>query len=332
MKGPIAVTGATGFLGGALVRRLSSEGVSSIAIGRDAQRGEALAALPHVTFVRAELSDSRDAARALHGAHAVVHSAALSAPWGRASDFERANVRATENVIEASERHCVSRFVYVSSPAVYFDFNAREGIRERDPLPATQVNDYARTKLIGERLTHAAHDRGLASVILRPRAIYGPGDTSILPRVVMALQRGYFPLIDGGRARIDLTYIDDATEALMCALQHDEALGRTFNVTSGDPQPLREIIDALADGIGVGRATREVSFERAMRLAGALEFLHRVSGTRREPRITKYTLGLLARTMTLDLSQARERLGYVPKITMREGLARWLKHREGSTA
>jgi nucleoside-diphosphate-sugar epimerase len=327
MKGTVAVTGATGFLGGALVHRMSKEGVKVIAVGREVQRGSALAALPNVIFRRADLSDVREAEYALSGASLVVHSAALSSPWGRVEDFERANVRATENVIQAAERNRTTRFVYVSSPAVYFDFRARENIGEEDPLPRVQVNDYARTKLEGERLTRAAHARGLPSVILRPRAIYGPGDTSILPRVVTALERGYFPLIDGGNARIDLTYIDDAVEALVCALHRGDALGGTFNITSADPQPLREIVDALADGIGAKRATRQVPFERAMRVAGALEFLHRISGTKREPRVTKYTLGLLAKTMTLDLHAARTHLGYVPKVSMREGLARWLQSR-----
>jgi nucleoside-diphosphate-sugar epimerase len=327
MKGTVAVTGATGFLGGALVHRMSKEGVKVIAVGREVQRGSALAALPNVIFRRADLSDVREAEYALSGASLVVHSAALSSPWGRVEDFERANVRATENVIQAAERNRATRFVYVSSPAVYFDFRARENIREDEPLPRVQVNDYARTKLEGECLTRAAHARGLPSVILRPRAIYGPGDTSILPRVVTALERGYFPLIDGGNARIDLTYIDDAVEALVCALHRGGALGGTFNITSADPQPLREIVDALADGIGAKRATRQVPFERAMRVAGALEFLHRISGTKREPRVTKYTLGLLAKTMTLDLHAARTHLGYVPKVSMREGLARWLQSR-----
>ncbi len=327
MSGRVVVTGATGFLGGALVRRLASEAREVVAVGRDAQRGAALAKLAHVRFERAELSDAGEAERALRGADDVVHSAALSSPWGRAADFEKANVRATENVLRAAERGGARRFVYVSSPSIYFDFRAREGIREDDPLPTAQVNDYARTKLEGERLTQLAQRRGLPTVVLRPRAIYGPGDTSILPRVVTALERGYFPLIDGGRARVDLTYIDDAVEALVCALTRAEAVGGTFNVTSGDPQPLRDIVDALADGIGARRPTREVPYARALRFARALELVHRLALPRVEPRVTQYTLGLLGRTMTLDLSRARAVLGYGPRVPVREGLARWLRVR-----
>ncbi|MBN8612126.1 MAG: NAD-dependent epimerase/dehydratase family protein [Deltaproteobacteria bacterium] len=321
---PIVVTGATGFLGGALVRRLRAEGRSVIATGRDRRRGAALARETGARFEPADLAMPTETDRVIRGALAVVHSAALSSPWGDPRAFDRANVRATENVVQACERFHVARLVHVSTPAVYFDFRAREGIRESDPLPGTMVNDYARTKLEAERVVTRAHARGLATVILRPRALYGPGDTTILPRVVEALRRGQFPLLDGGRSLVDLTFIDDAVQALVCALSSDRAIGGTYHVTSGDPRPIGEVIAALADGLGLARPTRHVSADRALVVAGVLEALHRALLPSIEPRITRYTLGLLARTMTLDLTAARRDLGYAPRVALEEGLRRYL--------
>jgi nucleoside-diphosphate-sugar epimerase len=329
---PIVVTGATGFLGGALVRRLRREGCSVIATGRDRDRGEALARETGARFEPADLATPRDTDRVIRGALAVVHSAALSSPWGDPRAFDRANVRATENVVHACERFRVARLVHISTPAVYFDFRAREGIKELDPLPAAPVNDYARTKLEAERVVLRSHARGLATVIVRPRALYGPGDTTILPRVVEALRRKQFPLLDGGRSLVDLTFIDDAVEALACALSSDRAVGGTYHVTSGDPRPIGDVIAALADGLGLARPTRHVSADRALVVAGALEALHRVFAPAIEPRITRYTLGLLARTMTLDLTAARRDLGYTPRVRLEEGLARYLDSISGDHA
>ncbi|MFO0708479.1 MAG: NAD-dependent epimerase/dehydratase family protein [Sandaracinus sp.] len=322
----IVVTGATGFLGGALVRRLAGEGAVVRASGRDRARGEALARETGASFEVGDLAHPPDADRIVRGALAVVHCAALSSPWGPARDFDRANVRATENVVHACERFHVSRLVHVSTPAVYFDLRAREGIRESDPLPARPFNDYARTKLEAEDVVMRASRRGLATVIVRPRAIYGPGDTTILPRVVDALERGLFPVIDGGRALVDLTYVDDAVEALVSALSSSRAVGGIHHVTSGDPRPIGEVIDALADGLGLPRPRRHVSSSRALALAAILESTHRLVAPHREPRVTRYTVGLLARTMTLDLGQAREALGYVPRVRLEQGLARYLEH------
>lgn len=322
---PIVVTGATGFLGGALVRRLRAEGRSVIATGRDRSRGHALSRETGAHFEPADLAMPLDVDRVIRGALAVVHSAALSSPWGDPRAFDRANVRATENVVHACERFHVARLVHVSTPAVYFDFRAREGIRESDPLPSTTVNDYARTKLEAERVVTCARARGLATVIVRPRALYGPGDTTILPRVVEALRRKQFPLLDGGRALVDLTFIDDAVEALVRALASDRAIGGTYHVTSGDPRPIGDVIAMLADGLGLARPSRHVSAERALFVAGALEALHRTFLPSVEPRITRYTLGLLARTMTLDLTAAKRDLGYAPRVKLEEGLARYLR-------
>lgn len=326
---PILVTGATGFLGGALVRRLVAEGVHVRATGRDARRAEALAAETGVELVRGDLALPADADRAIRGSLAVVHCAALSSPWGPAAEFDRANVRATENVVHACERFHVARLVHVSTPAVYFDLSAREGIRESDPLPAEPINDYARSKLEAEDVVRRAARRGLETVIVRPRAIYGPGDTTILPRVIDALERGLFPILDGGRSLVDLTYVEDAVESLVCALGAARAVGGTYHVSSGDPRPIGAVVEALADGLGLARPTRHVSSAKALALASLLETAHRLFAPHREPRLTRYTVGLLARTMTLDLRAARTELGYEPRVQLEEGLSRYLAHVRG---
>lgn len=319
----VLVTGATGLLGGAVVRELVSRGHDVIASGRNQERGKALVRETGARFVPADLRILRDAERAVEGVSAIVHSAALSAPWGPARDFDLANVRATEYLIDAAERARVARFVHISTPAVYFDFRNHFEVKEDHPLPPP-VNDYVRTKLEAERLVERATRRGLRATILRPRGIFGPGDTSLLPRVIGALERGTFPVIGDGENLVDLSFVDDAAFAVGLALESEIAVGNTYHITSGDPLPLLTLVSMLADGLGLPRPRARISYPQALRLACMLECAHKFVFRGSEPRFTRYTIGLIASSMTLDLTAARRDLGYEPRVGVREGIARFV--------
>ncbi|MEZ6014997.1 MAG: NAD(P)-dependent oxidoreductase [Planctomycetota bacterium] len=320
----ILVTGATGFLGGAVARRLALDG-SVLATGRRPERGRALVE-GGVSFLAAELSDPRQVAALFAGGrvHVVLHCAALSAPWGRRAAFEAANVDATRNLVEAALGSQVARFVHVSTPAVYFDGRDRHDVREDAPLPRPR-NHYARTKLAAERVIDAAVQRGLPAITLRPRALFGPGDTTIFPRLLRAMEHGRLPILGSGTNRIDLTYIDNAVKALELALAAPEDfVGRTYNITDGAPLALWPLLQRLAAELGFKPPTRRVSRRAAHALAGGLELLYRGLGLAREPLLTRYTVGLLSADTTLDISAARGDLGYEPEVGFEAGLARFL--------
>src|SRR5690606_17003853 len=118
---------------------------------------------------------------AFAGMDVVVHSAALSTPWGSLRDFERINVQGTRNVLNAALKQKIKRVVHISTPSIYVERRSREDIRETDPLPPKSINHYARTKREAETWVDAANASGLQTITLRPQGIFGPGDTSIFP-------------------------------------------------------------------------------------------------------------------------------------------------------
>ncbi|UVI32684.1 NAD-dependent epimerase/dehydratase family protein [Paenibacillus spongiae] len=317
------VTGGTGFLGGHLARRLREDGWDVTGTGRNTQAGKALAA-DGIRFQAVDLRDRHAVIDACSMIDTVFHCAALSSPWGRYRDFYASNVEATRHLIEACRQQGVRRLVNVSTPSLYFDFTDRLGIREADPLPSRQPNAYAATKRIAEEEALAAHNQGFESVSLRPRALFGPGDTAILPRLIRANNRTGVPLFRGGAAVLDLTYVDNAVDALVLAAKAPaSAMGRTYNITNGEPVRLSDVLQKLFHRLGIPMRGRAIPYPAGYAFAGAMEFAARLLPGQPEPQLTRYTVALLGKSQTLDISAARQQLGYVPRITIDEGIERF---------
>lgn len=320
----IVVTGATGFLGGAVARRLHATRpqASLLALGRDPSRGAALQA-DGIDFRAIDLAAAEPTRGALRGADVVVHAAALSSPWGRHADFHAANVVASMHVARACADSGVARLVHVSSPGIYHDGAAHLGIREDAPLPPRAVNHYAATKREAERHVVAlTNQSGTSTLLLRPRAIFGPGDTSILPRIVDALRNGRMRRIGDGACLVDMSYIDNVVDAVLLAMDAARALhGRSYNISNGEPVRIWDVIDRLADALGIERPHRRISRSNARLLAGLLENGYRLLAPGREPPLLRYGVDLLSVDMTLDISRARAELGYVPRVSMDAALA-----------
>ena len=330
----ILVTGATGGLGHNAVEYLLKHDVAVRATGRNPAIGGALADLG-AEFIAADLAHATPQALAelVVGMDAVWHCAALSSPWGTPRLFEDSNVKATANLLEAAGRSGVKCFVHISTPAIYFDFTHRYGIVESFRAK-TFVNEYARTKASAEEEVRAASVKfpGLRTTILRPRAIFGPHDQVLMPRLMhmLAARRGRLPLPRGGRTMIDMTYVDNVVHAMWLATMKDSLpSGLVFNITNDEPDQIAVVLEKLF----VGELKRRMEIVdvpyRAMAFgAGVLECFSRM--TRKEPRLTRYSAGVLAFDMTLNLDHAKSMLGYAPPVALDEGIARtasWLgKH------
>lgn len=333
----IIVTGGTGFLGRHTVWRLATEGYQVIFTGRQqAAAAEVIAHSPAaVTWLPLEHGTADAAAtlaNAATGALAVVHCAALSSPWGQYENFVQANITSTEEVIHACETAGVKRLVHISTPSLYFDFRDRLSVREDEPLP-TPVNHYAHTKYEAEKRVLVADIA--EKVILRPRALFGPWDNTLMPRLVRVMQRGAIPLMREGKALLDLTYVDNAVEAIWLALT--KPLPRQlsiYNVTNEEPMQLDVLLAQVADAFSLDLRTRHVPWPAVHALAGLLETYSRLrSGP--EPLLTRYGAGVLAFSQTLDTSAIRHELGYVPTVSLAEGIQRhanWWKNQKDITA
>ena len=326
----ILVTGGTGFLGRHLVWRLAGQGHDVVFSGRDAGKaGEvvqrAARAVAFVPLAHGDAAAPAALAAAMCGVDAVVHCAALSSPWGRRAHFHAANVRSTEEVLAAMQSRGVARLVHISTPSLYFQFRDRLGVREDEPLPPP-VNLYAETKREAERLVRAGPT---PAVILRPRGIFGAWDETLLPRLLRLLRRKRFPLFNGGDALIELTYVDNVVDAIVLALALPGSPESTFNVSNGQPQRAGDLFEQLARGFGLPWRPRHVPLATGLALACACELAGRVARGW-EPPLTRYSVGTVAYSQTLDLRRSREQLGYVPRIDIAEGIRRttaWMQAR-----
>jgi nucleoside-diphosphate-sugar epimerase len=321
----ILVTGATGFLGRHIVWRLNTLGHDVVFTGRNSQHAAQVLAHGDIakgTLTFVELSHGgAQSAKILHAAadqvDAIIHCAALSSPWGRREDFERANIASTREVLDACAAHRIARLVHISTPSLYFNFRDRVGIREDEPLPLP-VNEYARTKGIAEQMvTRSAIESVIA---LRPRAIFGPWDNTLLPRILRVARQARLPLMHGGSALIDLTYVDNVVDAVLLALAADFRRA-TFNISNGEPMPVIALFEALASAFDIEPRFRRVHYSLVDAIATLLE-RGAVFAPGWEPPITRYSAGLLAFSQTLDLTQAREVLGYTPRVSFADGLQR----------
>lgn len=330
----VLVTGATGFLGRRLVQRLLAEGHKVTAAGRNKAIGRELEGVG-AAFLPVSLEDSSAVADACKGQSYVFHCGALSAPWGPYNDFYRSNVLGTRHIVEGCMRHGITRLIHVSTPSIYFQFQDSFGVSEASPLPDKPVNHYARTKRMAEEVVDEAFLSGLPVVTIRPRAIFGPGDKAIFPRLVRANQKRFVPLFREGQIMMDITYVDNCVDALLLCMDSPEStLGRKYNITNGEPIPLIKLLEGVFRLLDMPFHHKAIPYKIAYPLAGIMELASKTLLLGRvEPILTRYTLGTLGFHQTLDITAAREELGYRPAINNEKGIAlfaEWWKRTYGS--
>jgi nucleoside-diphosphate-sugar epimerase len=318
------VTGATGFLGGALTRRLKNINWGVTALGRNNSKLDELE-----TFgVKAEQVDLKDKSRLMEtfkDQEIVFHCAAFPSPWGNYEKFYQANVIGTRNVVEACIANRIKRLVYVSTPSIYFDYKSRINVKETDPLPEP-VSNYAATKLLAEEEVDKAFANGLATITIRPRALFGPGDTVIFPRLIPRLQSGRLPILGDGENIVDLTYIENVVDALLlCAESPSNTLGKKYNISNGEPVKIWKLVDHICDELDLPHPKRKISYFTANAAATILEVLYNLIPTHAEPPLTRISVSMLANNTTLDISTAKSELGYKPKVSVDEGFDLFMK-------
>jgi len=320
----VLVTGGTGFLGKSLAIALHRQGHAVTAAGRNERFGAELEK-EGISFVSCHLEDTVRTVQSCIGQDMVFHCGAMSTLWGSYQDFYESNVTGTRNVIKGCLEGRVKRLIHVSTPSVYFDYKDRTDISETAVLPRKAANLYAETKRLAEReIDRAFEADGLPVITIRPRAIFGPGDQAIVPRLIEANRQGRLPLINGGQAVIDLTYIDNAVDSLiLCMTAPASALGRKYNITNGEPVRFIEVLRCLFKRLGEPMRGKTLPYAAAYAAAAMLEGAARLTGSKKEPPLTRYAVGLLGKSQTLDITAARAQLGYSPAVTIKEGIERY---------
>ncbi|ACY99184.1 MULTISPECIES: NAD-dependent epimerase/dehydratase family protein [Thermomonospora] len=310
----IAVTGASGFVGGAVCRALAERGVQTFAYGRRAHTPP-----EHIGGARYRSWDITtgplpDAPRV----DAVIHCAGSVTDWGPIGDFFRVNWIGTKNVLASFPG---ARFVHVSTASVYDPHRPTVRARESQAPVTRYLNGYGASKAAAERVVLAAM-RERPAIILRPHAVYGPGDTTLLPRVLSAVRGPVLPAVGDGRQLISLTSIGNLVQACLLAATGPVTTG-IFNVTDAEPVVLDEALRQILAERGIRARPVYLPLPAAWPLACAVEGAFLAAGSRRPPRLTRYALSHLAVERTLDITAARTVLGYDPAPTGLAGAAAW---------
>lgn len=318
------VTGATGFLGGALTHRLHSMGWHVTALGRNQTKLNELEG-DGIRNVRTDITKKDEVTASFSDFDLVFHCAAFPSPWGRFEKFYQANVIGTRNIVQACLENKVKRLVYVSTPSIYFNYGSHIGVKESDPLPKP-ISHYAHTKRLAEEEIDKGFAQGLAVVSIRPRALFGEGDTVIFPRLIPRLRSGRLPILGDGENIVDLTYIQNVVDALLlCAESPANTLGKKYNISNGEPVKIWKLIDRICDELGYKHPTRKISYKTAHAAASVLECIYALIPYSPEPPLTRLSVSMMANSTTLDISAARNELGYQPNVSVEEGVQRFLK-------
>jgi nucleoside-diphosphate-sugar epimerase len=322
VTGPVLVTGGSGFLGSHLVARLLAAGRSVTVVSRS-PRPELEAR--GVRVVVGALHEEAVCAAAVRGAGTVFHVAARVGVWGREADFFRDNVLATRVLLAAARRGGVARFVHTSTPSVVYNGLDLAGVDEGLPLTTNCPSPYPRTKALAEREVLAANADTFRACALRPHLIWGVGDPHLVPRILARARAGRLRIVGGGKNRVDMVHVENATDAHLLAERAlggaGAAAGRAYFITNGEPVNLWDWVNDLLLALGEPPVTKCVSLGAA-RAAGALcEVLWRGLPLRGEPPMTRFIAAELAKDHWFSIEAARRDLGYAPRVGMREGTA-----------
>jgi len=321
----ILVTGGGGFLGQALCRGLVERGHQVLSFNRS--HYPALQALG-VGQIRGDLADPQAVLHAVGGMDAVLHNAAKAGAWGSHDSYYQANVVGTDNVIAACRAHGVGRLVYTSTPSVtHRATHPVEGLgADEVPYGEDFQAPYAATKAIAEQRVLAANDPALATVALRPRLIWGPGDQQLVPRLAERARSGRLRLVGDGSNKVDTTYIDNAALAHFLALDAlapgAACAGKAYFISNGEPLPMRELLNKLLAAVGAPPVEKTLSFRTAYRIGAVSERLWPLLRLPGEPPLTRFLAEQLCTAHWYSMEPARRDFGYVPQVSIEEGLRR----------
>ncbi len=304
------VTGGSGFVGGALIERLRREGWDVRALARSeraAERVRELGAEP----VMGDLDDLH-----IEDCEIAFHAAAKVEDFGDPADFDRVNVQGTRNVVAACKAGGVRRLVHVGTEAALMAGQPLVGVDESAPLRPDSPALYSSSKAKAEAIVRGAD---LETAVVRPRFVWGRGDTTLLPQIVEMVRKGRFRWVGGGRHLTATTHIDNTVEGLWLAATRGPAGGVWF-VTDGEPVEFREFLTAMVATQGVEIPDKSVPAPVAGAAARVSEALWRRLKRPGAPPLTRFAVWVSSQECTIDISRAERELGYRPVTTREEGL------------
>lgn len=306
------VTGGSGFVGRELIAGLRRRGIAVKALARSDAAAAAVTEAGAVP-VRGDLDDRLAMEAGMRGADVVFHAAAYVKQHGPRADFFRINVGGTENALAAARAAGVKRFVHVGTEAVLADGRPIVRADETRPRAPRPAGLYPLTKGLAEAAVLAANGDALATVVVRPRFIWGQGDTSLLPELVESVRRGRFGWIGGGHYPTSTCHVKNVVEGALLAAEQGRP-GEIYFLTDGEPVDFRAFMTELLATQGVDAGTRSIPKWIARTVAATTAWM-------KAPPVTRTAIALVGHEVTVDDAKARRDLGYVGAMTREAGLA-----------
>jgi nucleoside-diphosphate-sugar epimerase len=313
------VTGGSGFIGSRLIERLAGEGRTVRALARSdaaAAKVETLGA----EAVRGELGDRAAMAAGAAGTEVAFHLAAHLGEWGPWEEFERGNVEGTRNVLAACAETGVKRFVHCGTEAALMAGEPLVHVDETAPLRPDSAAPYPATKARAELAVRDANREGFETVAVRPRFVWGKGDTTLLPSMIETIEAGKWAWVGGGRNVTDTAHVDNVVEGLVLAAEKGRP-GESYFITDDEPVVFREFVSAMLETQGATPPDRSLPAWSAMPMAHLCETAWKILPLKGEPPMTKFRAWLLTQECTIEIGKAKSELGYSPVISHAQGLA-----------
>ncbi len=312
----IFITGASGFVGGAAAKKLAGDGHDIRAMSRS-EKSDANIAAFGAKPVRCDLEDVT--AAHIGDAEAVIHCAAFVEQWGPRDAWRKVNVEGAARTLAAARDAGVKRFIHIGTEAALFHGQHLRGVDETYPLAPNSPYPYSSTKARAEKLVRDANAPGFETIVLRPRFIWGPGDTTLLPLIVQMARAGRFMWVNGGRSMTSTTHIDNLVHAIDLALTQGGS-GEAYFILDDGVRPMREMMSGMAASQGVTLGDKSVPGWAADAIGATCEMLWSVFPLKGEPPLTRFSAMIMSRDAILDDAKARTDMGYRPVISVEDGM------------
>ncbi len=322
----IAITGASGFLGGALAEAYHERGDEVAALVRETSDSSMLEQLG-VKIIVGELTESDSFTRLVEGADIAIHCAAMATDFGPWDKFQAINVDATKLFFDACLKAAIPRVIYISSVAVYGNGRHHRGTDEEAAYETIITDNYTKSKIMAERIAYDYIDQhSLPLVIIRPGYIWGNGDKAVMPKMIEAIRKRQVAVINDGNNLMNLTHIENVVQGIMLAAENEKAIGRVYNITDGSKVTTWRFLEDLLEILGVELKLRSFPYVPAYIAASFVELYCRLTGYKTYPPITRYTVKMGKYDQVFDISRAIYELGYKPKIRYQEGMAGMIRY------
>ncbi len=318
----VFITGAGGFLGKAITRRLVCAGIKITGFARGYYPElEKLG----VKMIQGDLAEERAVVNAVAGCDLVFHVASKAGVWGSRNDYFKPNVEGAANIIKACKVHGIRYCVYTSTPSVTFNGEDENGIDEKTPHASGFLNYYAQSKSIAERLILGASKGDLKTVALRPHLIWGPEDPHLVPRVLARGEAGRLKLVGKQDKLVDTIYIDNAAYAHILAAgeltaRHSKCAGKPYFLSNDEPIAMAEMLNLILACKGLPQVSERIPVSVAYCAGAMLEGIYKLLGKQDEPIMTRFVARQLSCSHYFDISAAKNDFNYQPLVSIEQGM------------